>query len=197
MTGLLGGLEDVRMEDVVNFGKLFKKFPNIKEITMTGTIFEAAQIQLGNPFMMLFELGKNLNFIEVIGDANSEPVIIRRRDLDGASSAREQANALIKEARFKNQYEAASASMSNKLERQSPGYKTKVYKVADASSRLSGKSFSGASASWSNVKNNFKKNKKIKTVAWTGALAITGAVGIVFGAAGWIGKKIGSASAKK
>lgn len=197
MTGILGGLEDVRMEDVVNFGKLFKKFPNIKEITMTGTIFEAAQIQLGNPFMMLFELGKNLNFIEVIGDANSEPVIIRRRDLDGASSAREQANALIKEARFKNQYEAASASMSNKLERQSPGYKTKVYKVADASSKLSGKSFSGASASWSNVKNNFKKNKKIKTVAWTGALAITGAVGIVFGAAGWIGKKIGSASAKK
>ena len=191
MSGILGGIEDIRMEDIVNFGKTFKKFPNIKEITLSGTIFEAAQNQLGNPFMMLFEMGSQLNMIQVIESANSEPIVVKRRDLAEATSAREQASQLIKEARFKNQYEAASASMSNKLDRQTPGYKRKVYKVAEGSSKLSGNSFKAASASWSGVQRNFKKKQGVKTVLWGGALLLTGAAGAILGITGWAGKKLG------
>ena len=177
MSGILGGLEDVRLEDLVEFNKLFKKFPNIKEITITGVIFEAAQIQLGNPFMMMFELGNKLNYIEVISDPNSEPVIVRRKDLNGNSSAKEQASALIKEARFKNQFDAAGASMSNKFERQTPGYRNKVYKVSEVSSKGASKVSGATKASWEHVKKGFKNKKGLSTALWGASLVITGTIG--------------------
>ena len=178
MSGILGGLEDVRLEDLVEFNKLFKKFPNIKEITMTGVIFEAAQIQLGNPFMMMFELGNKLNYIEVISDPNSEPVIVRRKDLNGNSSAKEQASELIKEARFKNQFDAAGASMSNKFERQTPGFRNKVYKVSEVSSKGASKVSGATKTSWENVKRGFKNKKGLSTAFWGASLAVTSAIGV-------------------
>ena len=68
--------------------------------------------------------------------------------------------------------------MSNKFERQTPGYRNKVYKVSEVSSKGASKVSGATKASWEHVKKGFKNKKGLSTAFWGASLVLTGTVGL-------------------
>lgn len=60
-SNLIGGFEDVRIEDIINFKSLAKQFPNIREMTIDDTILERAAIEFDQPLIDMFALFKYLS----------------------------------------------------------------------------------------------------------------------------------------
>lgn len=68
LNGVLGGRQDIRLRDIVNFGILFKKYPMIRELRLDDEILRVAMLELGeNSLEKLFILGKKLDIIYIKG----------------------------------------------------------------------------------------------------------------------------------
>lgn len=187
MSGIIGGIEDIRILDIVDFRGLFKKFKNIKEIAIDTVILEEAVAQLNNPFLTLFEMGKSLNKVVIIQGAEIQPIIFNRSDINaGDNDNKSSANELIKEARFNRQYETVSASMSSKFDRKSPGEKKRV---SESAMNTGGELGSKCLSSFRN-KDGHYISRGIASGIGCVALVGIGAIGYLFGAiTSGLGKK--------
>ena len=124
---ILGGQDDIRVEDIVDFGMTAKKFKNISELMLDQTVFEAAQIELGNPVDGLFNTFINLNrlIITTVDHTEVTKIVTRQEWMEGRMDP-EISKAAAK-AKFKNQMEAIVATKNPNLRKKSPGYQNRVY----------------------------------------------------------------------
>ena len=107
---ILGGDDDVRVEDIVNFSMLAKKFPNISSLVLDKTIFEAAQIELGEPITGLFRTFRSLQKLMVADYGYGKAALYTTRE----EVMNRRVNRAMQEesssAQFKNQMEGKGFS---------------------------------------------------------------------------------------
>lgn len=124
---ILGGAEDIRIEDIVNFTMTAKKFKNIDSIVLDEIIFETAQIEFGDPIAGLFKTFPNLQNLSVLAVGYGEPIIGMSRNDFNNHNISEKAQKLVEKATFKNQMEVVSAAKNPNLRNKRPGYQNKVW----------------------------------------------------------------------
>lgn len=176
---ILGGDEDIRIEDIVNFSMTAKQFVNIREIILDTTIFERAQAELGDPINKLFSIFTQLNKLCIIEDGCGAPKINVTRQQIMQNQVENQAQEAMERAQFKNQMEAVSAAKNPNLKTKSPGYQSRVWE--------SSKNFQGQG--WGAARDALlEKNPKLFKAAGLGlvSLGVLG-VGAIFGAIGKVG----------
>lgn len=162
LDGILGGRQNIRLKDIVDYGLLFKRFPMIKDLRLDEEMLQSALMELGeNSINGLFSLGKKLENI-FIKRVNGEMVVIRRQD---AMTSRTKE--VEKRAKASNDIDMYCRSKRSKSwDSYTPGENIAAFKLAKSS-------FSRASQSFLN------KNKP--SLGWT---LLYGSVGTVAGALG-------------
>lgn len=125
---ILGGDEDVRIEDIVDFNMTAKKFPNIKHIRIDEEIFAKAMVDYGDAIVGLFNSFKKLQLIEIV-QGRSGGVInsVTRTELTQGQMS-QQMQELQERTQFKQQMEVISAAKNPNLRTKSPGYQNRVWK---------------------------------------------------------------------
>ena len=176
--GLLGGEEDIRVEDIVNFKMTAKKFPMTSTLRVDGVIYERAQIELGDPETALFEIFPRLQqFICYNAGTDEAAIGITRRDYEsGIKNAKMQE--IKAKAEFKRQMDVVAAAKDPHLSKRSPGQKSKIWSSAR---EMSGNSWSAARNA---VMEKDPKLFKAARLGLFGALMLGG--GAVLGAGGWL-----------
>lgn len=155
---IVGGFENIRLEDIVDFKALFKKFRNISELTLDATMVQRFQIEQPNLPYGFFAYGEKLLKVNILLSNGSKEVIDRNSLSDGQEEPE-----VIQKARFRNQFESVCAANNPRLKEQSMGYQNTVWKAT--------KTFGGNS--WEAVNNQLKKqNPSIIKALSIGTLAI-------------------------
>lgn len=176
---ILGGADDIRIEDIVNFGMTAKKYKNIRELMIDEVIFERAQIEFGDPIGGLFKAFGQLQRLTVVtvGCGAAKISVSRQELMQGRIDAKAQE--AVEKAQFKNQMEAVAAAKNPNLHTRSPGYQSKVW---EASKKFQGQGWGAARDAL------MDKNPKLFKAAGMGivSLGVLG-VGAVFGLAGRVG----------
>lgn len=175
MMNILGGDADVRIEDIVEFKTLIKKFPQLKSIAMDADITRRlCEIYPNDPVGELFRMSKTLQVIVFIGNSwgtNSEQVT-RQMYIQGI--AEQKLREQTERAQLKSQIDAIAASKNPRLKQKSPGYQSRVWE--------STKKFQGEA--WKSVGKNITSNNpsllKATTVSAAAILAL-GVGGIISG----------------
>ena len=141
LNGVIGGLEDIRLSDIVDFGKLFKKFKNIEELVMDEVIFEVAVNYYKNPFISLFEMSSRLKAVIVLQGMGKQPLVFTKSDLDSGDKEKlGGAGQLMREARFRSSMDFVSNEIGSKKGSESPGEKARLNQIAlNMSKRAGGK----------------------------------------------------------
>lgn len=179
---ILGGDDDVRVEDIVNFSMLAKKFPNISSLVLDKTIFEAAQIELGEPITGLFRTFRSLQKLMVADYGYGKAALYTTRE----EVMNRRVNRAMQEesssAQFKNQMEVMAASKNPHLRRKSVGYQNRVYTNC---MKFKGQTWKAAKDAMG------AKNPKLlkATVAGVGTVALLG-IGLAGGLVGKVGDLI-------
>ena len=178
---ILGGDEDIRIEDIVEFKSTAKKFPNIREIILDQTIFARAQAEFDEPFDGIFNAFTRLDALAVMDHSTMKPVIMVNRQQLRDRNARAQADELAARAAAKNQLEAMAAAKNPNLKSKSPGYKNNVYKSC----------MEYSSAGWKNAGEAMTKNGNWgKGLGYAVGGVLTLGVGLVAGGFGLVGNLI-------
>ena len=179
---ILGGDNDIRIEDIVSFKEMAKRYKNLKELKLDEIIFETAQCEFGNAVDGLFNNFRNLNRLIVLSNGCTD-VDYNITRMDWQSNIKKQESAELEErVRFKRQVESVAAAKNRNLRSKSPGYQSRVWE--------STKSF-GAGA-WGNVTNALMaENPKLLKATFfgiSGLAAIT--IGSIFYAGGFLKHRI-------
>ena len=176
--GIVGGREDIRIEDIVNFQMTAKVFKNLSLLQIDETILEAAQIELGEPIEQLFKIFTKLQHLVVfeVGYGKVKSSISRNDIIQGRRNAKIQE--MEERAKLKNQIEVVAAAKNKNLRDKSPGYQNKVWEAS--------KSFQGQG--WGAARDAIMdKNPKLFKAAGMSILTLgVLGVGAVFGVGGKI-----------
>ena len=175
MMNILGGDADVRIEDIVEFKTLIKKFPQLKSIAMDADITQRlCEIYPNDPVGELFRMSQSLQVIVFIGNSwgtNSEQVT-RQMYIQGI--AEQKLREQTEMAQLKSQIDSIAASKNPRLKQKSPGYQSRVWE--------STKKFQGEA--WKAVGKNITSNNpsllRATTVSAAAILAL-GVGGIISG----------------
>lgn len=124
-SNLIGGFEDVRIEDIINFKSLAKQFPNIREMTIDDTILERAAIEFDQPLIDMFAQFKYLSRLVVIKNGTSK--MFTRQD---AIMANYEMQKTQQEMKLRNKFDVVCAAKNKNFSQARPGYQTKVWKAA-------------------------------------------------------------------
>ena len=122
MTNIVGGFENIRLEDLVSFKTLFKKFKNINEITLDMTMVERFQIEQPNLPNGFFAYSPSLMKVNIILENGTKQVIDKREQAVSA-----EAEKTLAQAKLRNQFAVMSAANNPRLRDMSPGYQSKVW----------------------------------------------------------------------
>lgn len=133
MNGILGGDADVRIEDIIDFKTLLKRFKQLNLLRVDEVIFQRAMELYDDPVSKFFEYSKKLQNIYIVGSGTIE---INRRDYIKKHINKEQQRKM-KEIKHKSQLEviAASNKKYSNFNKKSPGYKSRIW---DATKRYQG-----------------------------------------------------------
>lgn len=66
LNGVIGGTEDIRLQDIVNFKLLFKEFPRLKELTIDSDILLSCVVELGQVPEDLFKMYPSLLVLYIV-----------------------------------------------------------------------------------------------------------------------------------
>lgn len=155
---ITGGFENIRLEDIVDFKALFKRFRNITELTLDSTMVQRFQIEQPNLPHGFFAYNDKLLKLNILMSNGSKEVIDRNSLTDGQEEPE-----IVRDSRFRNQFEAICAANNPRLKEQSMGYQSKVWKAT--------KSFGGNS--WKAVNNQItKENPSLVKAIGIGTIAI-------------------------
>lgn len=131
MDGIIGGDADVRIEDIVDFKTLLKRFRNVREFTVDAIIFQRAVELYNDPLLTFFEYSRSLKTINLIG--NGSVRVDRSIYMDYRINQEQKKK--MQEARYKSQLDVMSASRNKNFNKLSPGYKSRIW---DATKRYQG-----------------------------------------------------------
>ena len=176
--GILGGNEDIRIEDIVNFEMLAKKFRNISTLQLDETIFSAAQVELGDPVEALFKKLTKLQSLVVFEAGYGNVVACETRQNLEAGKRDAKTKKLAEKTELKNQIEVVAAAKNKNLKDKSPGYQNKVW---NACKGYGGRGWEAAGDAL------LEKNPRLFKAglsAVVGTFALAG--GAIFGIGGWL-----------
>lgn len=157
---VLGGFANIRLEDVVNFKELFRKFRNISELTLDMNMVEKFEFEQPNLPQGFFVYSNKLLKVNIIREDGRKEVIDRKSVI-----ARFYAG---EEVRKRKQFEAVCASKNPYFKEKSPGYQERIWRAT--------KSF--GTKGWSAVSYQLtKKNPSFMKAAVIG-LVTTGVVAV-------------------
>lgn len=131
MDGILGGDADVRIEDIIDFKNLLKRFKGLRQLHVDEVIFQRAIELYKDPLLTFFEYSKSLQTVYIIGN---EIVQIDRNSFIENHINQEQQRKM-KEIKHKSQLEVIAASRNRNFNKRSPGYKSRIW---DATKRYQG-----------------------------------------------------------
>jgi len=136
MDGILGGDADVRIEDIIDFKNLLKRFKQLKSLTVDEVIFQRAMELYEDPLLTFFEYSKSLQSVHIIGNEIVE--IDRKTYIKNHINQKQQSQEQqrkMKEIKYKSQLEVIAASRNRNFNKRSPGYKSRIW---DATKRYQG-----------------------------------------------------------
>ena len=93
MEDILGGDADVRLEDIIEFKTLLKRFKNIRKFFVDDIIFQRAIELYDDPVAMFFEYSKSLQSVYIVG---KNPLQINRSAYIDNNITRHQRNQEIR-----------------------------------------------------------------------------------------------------
>jgi len=131
MDGILGGDADVRIEDIIDFKTLLKRFKGLRQLHVDEVIFQRAMELYKDPLLTFFEYSKSLQTVYIIG--NEIVQIDRNSYIENHINQEQQRK--MKEIKHKSQLEVISASRNRNFNKRSPGYKSRIW---DATKRYQG-----------------------------------------------------------
>lgn len=173
-SNILGGFANIRLEDIVNFSTMFKKFPNIADLAIDTVMLERLQIEKPNLPIGFFEMGSKLARVSIIFEDGTKEVINRN------SAISDRADAAIKNAKINSMFSSVCAAKNPRFKDTSPGYQNKVWNAT--------KSFSGNG--WRAIQQQLTKQNP-SFIKATGLFAVTAGVVAVGGGLTLIGKAAG------
>lgn len=186
--GVLGGFEDIRLKDIVNFKMLGKEFKNISELTLDTEIYTQGTLEAesGNFIGYLFGMMPKLQKIVILPHLNgaTDGLAFSRASYNSVEAQR-AASRLENENKFSQQMKAMAASKDNRFSQRSPGeqrtsfratglFPEDIRQAASSQFRMSSRSFLGGTA------------HSLGNIA---AIAIGGIFGTVAGAWSWLNKR--------
>lgn len=161
---ILGGDADVRIEDIVEFYTLCKKFPQLKNIALDSAIAQRLnELYPDDPNGTLFKMSKSLLTIIYLGDSWGEDgiQITRANYMQGIKDKKMRDKE--EEYALKSQINAMAAANNPRFKEKSPGYQSRVWE--------STKKFQGEA--WGAIgKNITGKNPSLFKAATVGVAAI-------------------------
>lgn len=105
LDGILGGYEEIKLRDIVNFRILFKKFFMLKRLIVDEDMLRAAVLELGD-IAELFRLGHKIEKV-VVQKTDGSAVLIDRLDLE---IDKEDRSVLEKQGKSKNEFDVFCAA---------------------------------------------------------------------------------------
>lgn len=183
LEGILGGEYDVRMEDIINIGRLLKRFKSIQELILDSLGMQEFIIEYGANSVgvkNVFDKSKSLRRLGFIPSGEGKPIVYTREGLLAQEAKLQQQ---LREEELKMKIENAASRKNPRLHEKSPGATAKFFK---SSAALSGDTFKKALSMATD------KNPKLirATAVSVVGLGIIG-VGSVVGLIGLAGKGIG------
>lgn len=169
MNNILGGNEDVRLEDIVEFKSLLKRFTQLKSLALDEEITQVlCERYPDDPVGELFRSSKTLQSIVFISNSwgKDSEKITRKMYLEDSNTSVVEDNTA--RAKMKSKMEAISASKNNRLKHKSPGYQSRVWE--------STKKFQGEA--WGSVGKNLASNNPSLLKATTVSAAAIVALGV-------------------
>lgn len=115
--GILGGFENIRLEDIVKFKVMFKKFKNINELTIDRTMLERFSIEIPDLPEGFFKYNNKLRKVNILLEDGTKEVVDRNSKDSRAAG----------EAKQRNQFEAICAANNPRLKDKGAGYQSKVW----------------------------------------------------------------------
>lgn len=174
--GLVGGMDGVRVSDIVNFQETAKFFPNIKTMCLDTTTFYTLAMEYGNDKEVWFNMFSKLGTIIVKKRDGTDLVLQRTGGFNNKVSEELRRGLLMR------QIDAISDS-SNTSKDKSP---LDVHRATRKMNSMRG-------TGWERCKNNFKKKNPVKGAFYGGATialaVLTGGVGAVSGLIGAFSKR--------
>ncbi|MBO5386673.1 MAG: hypothetical protein J6A59_00795, partial [Lachnospiraceae bacterium] len=186
--GVLGGFEDIRLKDIVNFKMLSKEFKNISELTLDTEIYTQGTLEAVNNNLIgyLFTIMPKLQRIAILPHLSgaTDGVAFSRASYNSVEAQR-AASRLENENRFSQQMKAMAASKDTRFSQRSPGeqrtsfratglFPDDIRQAASTQFRSSSKSFLGGT---------------VHSLGNIAAIAIGGIFGTVAGAWSWLNKR--------
>lgn len=161
---VIGGFENIRLEDLVDFKELFKKFNNITELTLDTTMVERFQIEQPELPVGFFVYSPKLLKVNILlPDGKKE--VVDRRDESITQGMKDNLEKTLNRSKF----EAVCASKNPHISEKSAGYQAKVLGAA--------KTFGGNS--WKSISTNLtKENPSFIKAAGLGVVAVPIAIGL-------------------
>ena len=120
---VVGGFANIRLEDLVDFKSLFRKFKNIREITLDMTMVERFSLEQPSLPAGFFAYSEKLIKVNILLE-NGQKEVVDRRDQIEKESVREA----VEMARHRSQFEAVCSAKNPRIQEKSPGYQSKVWK---------------------------------------------------------------------
>lgn len=124
---ILGGDEDIRIEDIADFKMTAKRFPNIKHIRLDEELYAKAAIDFGDPLVGLFTNFRSLQLLEVYQGRSGAKINEVTRDEFNEQRVNQDMMLLQEKTRMKQQMEVIAAAKNPNLRSQSPGYQNRVW----------------------------------------------------------------------
>lgn len=170
---IIGGEDDIRIEDLVNFKMTASKFKNIENIILDEITFERAQIEFGDPINGMFNAFKKLQWLTVfeVGCGATKLSTTRQEVLQG--QVNEKAQKMTERTRFKSQIDVMAAAKNPRLNNSSVGYQNKVW---EATKNFQGQGWGAAKTQLMKENPNFFKAAGISLVT-IGVLGVGGILG--------------------
>lgn len=161
----------IMLEDIVNFSELFRRFRNIKELSVDQESFRWLTREFSGSKVGVYEAFRIAKVLQVIkiSDFNNDNYEIRRDGSNSDSVVKKQ-----QKEEFRQQIDQASAGYNSRVKQKGSVYMD----------RISRGSFGFTKSNWGHVKNNFKETKGkrhiIRGTLWLGLVAVTGTIGGIF-----------------
>lgn len=165
MQNILGGFANIRLEDLVDYKALFKKFKNITELVIDTTMVERFQIEQPNLPSGFFVYSQKLIKVGILLPNGTKEVIDRRNE-----AVSEKAKSTIDDIKKRNQFESVCAAKNPRFKDKSPGYQSKVW---NSTKSFGGKGWDAMTHQLSKQNPSFIKAAGIGLIT-TGVMAVGG-----------------------
>lgn len=167
LDGIIGGRDDIRLVDIVNFRILFRRFPLLRVLRIDTGFLQSAITEFGDDVVgTLFKIGKKLDVVEII--TNGEVLKCTRQKY-------------LNDKRL--QLETERARLSNEINLQCKSKNPSSWGENTASDNIWGMKLARRSASKAaDLFNNKSKPSFVKNIAYGGL----GIVGGILGGTIWL-----------